>query len=75
MTKQSKSIGILCAILSAVCYGTNPFGALPLYEEGVNTALIVGILFILFAVMLVVVGKDLHMRTLTHVVNRLWHWR
>jgi drug/metabolite transporter (DMT)-like permease len=21
-----------------VCYGTNPFGALPLYEEGVNTS-------------------------------------
>lgn len=33
MNKQSKSIGILCAVLSAVCYGTNPFGALPLYEE------------------------------------------
>ena len=32
--KKYKSIGILCAILSAVCYGTNPFGALPLYEEG-----------------------------------------
>lgn len=29
--------GIICGILSAVCYGTNPLGALPLYEEGVNT--------------------------------------
>ena len=36
--KKNKSIGILCAVLSAMCYGTNPFGALPLYEEGVNTA-------------------------------------
>ena len=30
--------GIICGILAAVCYGTNPFGALPLYEEGVNTS-------------------------------------
>ena len=33
-----KHKGIICGILAAVCYGTNPFGALPLYEEGVNTA-------------------------------------
>ena len=30
-----KHKGIICGILSAICYGTNPFGALPLYEEGV----------------------------------------
>ena len=30
--------GVICGILAAVCYGTNPFGALPLYEEGVNTS-------------------------------------
>ena len=33
-----KHKGIICGILAAVCYGTNPFGALPLYEEGVNTS-------------------------------------
>ena len=31
-----KHKGIICGILAAVCYGTNPLGALPLYEEGVN---------------------------------------
>jgi hypothetical protein len=29
-----KHKGIICGILAAVCYGTNPFGALPLYEGG-----------------------------------------
>ena len=32
-------------------------------------------LFILFAVMMVVLGKDLSLRTITHAVSRLWHWR
>lgn len=32
-----KLTGILCAIGAAVCYGTNPLGALNLYTEGMNT--------------------------------------
>lgn len=62
MTKQSKSIGILCAVLSAVCYGTNPFGALPLYEEGVNTATVLahrfGLAVILLAVIMIIKRID-----------------
>ncbi len=53
--KKNKSIGILCAILSAVCYGTNPFGALPLYEEGVNTATVLSHRFGLAVVLLALV--------------------
>lgn len=34
---SKKVIGILCAIGAAVCYGTNPLGALNLYTEGMNT--------------------------------------
>ena len=34
MSIQTK--GILLAVISAVCYGTNPLGALFLYEEGLN---------------------------------------
>ena len=52
---KNKSIGILCAILSAVCYGTNPFGALPLYEEGVNTATVLAHRFGLAVIMLAIV--------------------
>lgn len=62
MNKQSKSIGILCAVLSAVCYGTNPFGALPLYEEGVNTATVLahrfGLAVILLAVIMIIKRID-----------------
>ena len=46
-----KHKGIICGMLSAICYGTNPFGALPLYEEGVNTA---SVLFYRFSVAVVI---------------------
>ncbi len=36
-TNHRKLIGVLCAIGAAVCYGTNPLGALNLYAEGMNT--------------------------------------
>lgn len=36
-TNRTKLIGTLCAIGAAVCYGTNPLGALNLYAEGMNT--------------------------------------
>ena len=54
--------GIICGILAAVCYGTNPFGALPLYEEGVNTASVLFYRFfmavLMLAIMLIVRRKD-----------------
>ena len=53
--KKTKYIGILCAILSAVCYGTNPLGALHLYEEGVNTATVLAHRFGLAVIMLAIV--------------------
>ena len=34
---NEKLKGILFGIISAICYGTNPLGALFLYEEGLNT--------------------------------------
>lgn len=40
--------------MAAVCYGTNPFGALPLYEEGVNTASVLFYRFSTAVVMLAV---------------------
>ena len=46
--------GIICGILAAVCYGTNPFGALPLYEEGVNTASVLFYRFFMAVMMLAV---------------------
>ena len=49
-----KHKGIICGILAAVCYGTNPFGALPLYEEGVNTASVLFYRFLMAVLMLTV---------------------
>ena len=35
--KNKKLLGTLCGIGAAICYGTNPLGALNLYAEGMNT--------------------------------------
>ena len=37
ITASRRFKGILCGILAAVCYGTNPLGALKLYAEGMST--------------------------------------
>lgn len=37
MKRNRKLFGIVCAVGAAVCYGTNPLGALNLYAEGMNT--------------------------------------
>ena len=37
LTRSRTAIGLFCAIGAAVCYGTNPLGALNLYAEGMNT--------------------------------------
>lgn len=38
MKKTSRFFGALCGILAAICYGTNPLGALNLYAEGMQTS-------------------------------------
>lgn len=38
MKKSAKVFGTLCGILAAVCYGTNPLGALKLYAQGMPTS-------------------------------------
>jgi len=48
--------GVSCGILAAVCYGTNPLGALPLYEEGVNTS---SVLFYRFSLAVLMLGAIL----------------
>lgn len=57
-----KHRGIICGILAAVCYGTNPLGALPLYAEGVNTSSVLFYRFsmavLMLAVMLLIERKS-----------------
>lgn len=56
MGRSKKLIGILCAIGAAVCYGTNPLGALNLYAEGMNTPSVLfyrfGLAWIIIAVVM-----------------------
>lgn len=53
-TSHSRTfIGTLCAIGAAVCYGTNPLGALNLYAEGMNTP---SVLFYRFGLAWVIVA-------------------
>lgn len=44
--------GILCGIIAAVCYGTNPLGVLPLYAEGLNACSVLSYRFIFATLML-----------------------
>ncbi len=37
ITSNKKVFGTICGILAAMFYGTNPLGALKLYEQGMNT--------------------------------------
>ena len=61
-----KHRGIICGILAAVCYGTNPLGALPLYAEGVNTSSVLFYRFsmavLMLAVMLLIERKSFRIR-------------
>ena len=53
MTWNRKLTGVLCAVGAAVCYGTNPLGALNLYAEGMNTP---SVLFYRFGLAWVIVA-------------------
>lgn len=56
MAKMSKTFsGTLCGIIAAICYGTNPLGALFLYRDGVNTNTVLTCRFGLAAVIIAVI--------------------
>lgn len=62
MTHSKKLIGTLCAVGAAVCYGTNPLGALNLYAEGMNTP---SVLFYRFGLAWVIVAAIMLYKTLS----------
>ena len=67
MGHSKKLIGILCAIGAAVCYGTNPLGALNLYAEGMNTP---SVLFYRFGLAWVIVAIVMFFRKENIKVDR-----
>jgi len=58
MKKSTKVFGTVCGILAAVCYGTNPLGALKLYAEGMQTSSVLfyrfGLAWLIMAVVMLV---------------------
>lgn len=64
---QSKLKGYLCGIGAAVCYGTNPLGALYLYEDGINAN---SVLFYRFALAVVILGMLMAARRRSLKVSR-----
>lgn len=67
LSASRKAIGTLCAIGAAVCYGTNPLGALNLYAEGMNTP---SVLFYRFGLAWVIVAIVMLCRKETLRVSR-----
>ena len=49
---NAKIRGTLCGIVAAMCYGTNPLGALPLYADGINACTVLFYRFSLAALLL-----------------------
>lgn len=55
ISKNNYFIGIVAGIVAAICYGTNPLGALFLYQENVNTPTVLVHRFSIAAVMLAII--------------------
>ncbi len=57
VNQKRKFLGIICGILAAVCYGTNPLGALKLYAEGMTTNCVLfyrfGLAWVILAVVMI----------------------
>jgi len=53
-TKRKRLVGILAGAVAAICYGTNPLGALYLYQENVNTPTVLIHRFSIAAAMLAI---------------------
>lgn len=67
-TKSNHTItGILAGITAAVCYGTNPLGALNLYNEGLSTN---SVLFYRFGIALVIMAIVLLIKKESFKVTR-----
>lgn len=63
ITANKKVFGTICGILAAVFYGTNPLGALKLYEQGMNTNSVLfsrfGMAWIIVTIILILKNENL----------------
>ena len=68
MKKSAKVFGTICGILAAVCYGTNPLGALKLYAQGMQTS---SVLFYRFGLAWVILAVVMLIRALPRKGHRV----
>lgn len=63
---SAKVKGFAAGVIAAVCYGTNPLGTLPLYEEGIHTGSVLfyryAIALLIFALMMVYRGESFRIK-------------
>ena len=64
---NKKVFGTICGILAAVFYGTNPLGALKLYEQGMTTS---SVLFCRFGMAWIIVSIILLFKKESLKVNK-----
>ena len=67
ITSNKKIFGTICGILAAMFYGTNPLGALKLYEQGMNTN---SVLFSRFSMAWIIISIILIIRKESLKVNK-----
>ena len=65
--KSEKAKGIVCGILSAICYGMNPLGALNLYQEGMSTT---SVLFYRFGFAVIILAFIMIAKRISFKVNK-----
>lgn len=63
---NTKVKGFLAGIIAAVCYGTNPLGTLPLYEEGIHSGTVLFYRYLIavavFALVMVCRGESFRIK-------------
>ena len=63
--KMSTSFfGVFCGIMAAVCYGTNPLGALKLYAQGMQTG---SVLFYRFGLAWLIIAGVMLVRSIATI--------
>ncbi|MBP5644099.1 MAG: EamA family transporter [Bacteroidales bacterium] len=67
LTSNKKVFGTICGVLAAMFYGTNPLGALKLYEQGMNTN---SVLFSRFSMAWIIISIILIIKKESLKVNR-----
>ena len=71
LKRSTRAWGMVCGVLAAVCYGTNPLGALKLYAEGMSTG---SVLFYRFGLAWLIIVVVLLLRHESLRVSRKEFW-